>query len=63
MKLINIEKIKEAREKLNGIIAYNRLAFAPRLSKIANAKVFLKKENLQLTGAFKIRGAFNKLSS
>ena len=46
MKLINIEKIKEAREKLNGIIAYNRLAFAPRLSKIANAKVFLKKENL-----------------
>ena len=63
MKLINIEKIKEAREKLNGIIAYNRLAFAPRLSKIANAQVFLKKENLQLTGAFKIRGAFNKLSS
>lgn len=63
MKLINIEKIKEARERLNGVIAYNKLAFAPRLSKIANAKVFLKKENLQLTGAFKIRGAFNKLSS
>lgn len=63
MKLINIEKIKEARERLNGVIAYNKLAFAPRLSKIANAQVFLKKENLQLTGAFKIRGAFNKLSS
>lgn len=63
MKLINIEKTKEARERLNGVIAYNKLAFAPRLSKIANAQVFLKKENLQLTGAFKIRGAFNKLSS
>lgn len=63
MKLINIEKIKEARKRLKEIAIYNRLDFAPRLSKISGAKVFLKKENLQLTGAFKIRGAFNKLSS
>lgn len=63
MKLIDIERIKEAKERLKDIIIYNKLDFAPRLSKLSNAKVFLKKENLQLTGAFKIRGAFNKLAS
>lgn len=63
MKLINIEKIKEAKKRLKEIIIYNRIDFASRLSEIAKAKVFLKKENLQLTGAFKIRGAFNKLST
>ncbi len=63
MKLIDIKKIKEARKRLKEIVIYNRLDFASRLSEISGAKVFLKKENLQLTGAFKIRGAFNKLSS
>ena len=63
MNLLDIEMIRQARERLQGIITYNPLAFAPRLSKLTNTQVFLKKENLQLTGAFKIRGAFNKLAS
>lgn len=63
MKLIALDSIKQAQERLQGIIAYNPLAYAPRLSKFSNANIFLKKENLQLTGAFKIRGAFNKLAS
>lgn len=63
MNLLSIEAIKQARARLQGIITYNPLAFAPRLSKLVGAQVFLKKENLQLTGAFKIRGAFNKLAS
>ena len=33
------------------------------MSEISGAKVYLKKENLQVTGAFKIRGAYNKIAS
>lgn len=63
MNLLDIEMIRQAKQRLQGIITYNPLTFAPRLSKLTNTQVFLKKENLQLTGAFKIRGAFNKLAS
>lgn len=63
MKLINISHIQDARSRLQSVIAYQPLAFAPRISKVANAQVFLKKENLQLTGAFKIRGAYNKIAT
>ncbi len=63
MNLLDIEMIRQAKQRLQGVITYNPLAFAPRLSKLTNTQVFLKKENLQLTGAFKIRGAFNKLAS
>ncbi len=63
MKLIDINMIREASKRLDGIVVNHPLSFAPRISKVANTQVFLKKENLQLTGAFKIRGAFNKISS
>ncbi|WP_394989754.1 threonine ammonia-lyase [uncultured Helicobacter sp.] len=63
MKLINISHIQDARSRLQSVIAHQPLAFAPRISKVANAQVFLKKENLQLTGAFKIRGAYNKIAT
>ena len=36
---------------------------APKLSVLSGVNIFLKKENLQYTGAFKLRGAFNKISS
>ena len=62
MQKIDINEIKKARKRLENVIMYNPLAFAPRLSKLANANIYLKKENLQLTGAFKIRGAFNKIA-
>lgn len=59
---IDINLIKQARQRLDSIIAKNPLSYAPRLSQIANAEIYLKKENLQLTGAFKIRGAYNKIA-
>lgn len=62
MSLIQLDRIKEAQKRLKNIIMHHPLAYAPRLSNIANAKVYLKKENLQPTGAFKIRGAFNKIA-
>lgn len=60
--MISIELIKTARAGLENIIAKTELSLAPKLSEIAECSVFLKKENLQKTGSYKIRGAFNKIS-
>ena len=60
--MINIQDIQEAKQRLDGIITDTPIAYAPILSKNANADIYLKKENLQLTGSFKLRGAFNKIA-
>ena len=60
--MIDLERFKDARERVREVIAKTEFSFAPRLSEIAGCSVFLKKENLQKTGAYKIRGAFNKIS-
>ena len=60
--MINIQDIQEAKQRLDGIITHTPIAYAPILSKNAGADVYLKKENLQLTGSFKLRGAFNKIA-
>jgi len=61
--LLNLEKIYEARERIKDVVVNTPLAFAPYLSEICECEIFLKKENLQVTGAFKIRGAYNKIAS
>lgn len=53
----------DAKAQLSGIIQHTKLAFAPKLSQLSGAKVYLKQENLQNTGSFKLRGAFNKIAS
>jgi threonine dehydratase len=61
--LINLEKIHQAREAIKDVVAKTPLAYAPYLSEVTESDIFLKKENLQVTGAFKIRGAYNKIAS
>ncbi len=61
--MLNLEKINEARERIKDVVVQTPLAYAPYLSEISDADVYLKKENLQVTGAFKIRGAYNKVAS
>jgi len=61
--LLEIEKIYQARERIKGIISDTPFSYAPHLSDLSGCEVFLKKENLQITGAFKIRGAYNKIAS
>jgi len=61
--LLDINKIYEARERIKDIIVDTPFSYAPYLSEIAECEVYLKKENLQVTGAFKIRGAYNKIAS
>lgn len=61
--MLNLNLVKTAAERINGIVVNTPFAYAPLLSTISEAEVFIKKENLQITGAFKLRGAFNKISS
>ena len=61
--MLDIKKIYEAQERIKGVVTQTPFSYAPYLSEISDADIYLKKENLQITGAFKIRGAYNKVSS
>ncbi|HHO42441.1 MAG TPA: threonine ammonia-lyase [Epsilonproteobacteria bacterium] len=58
-----LEEVKKASKRLNGVIHQTPFSYAPILSSLSGYEVYLKKENLQRTGSFKLRGAFNKISS
>jgi threonine dehydratase len=58
-----LESIKQASETLKGITKPTNLIHSPVFSKETGNQIYLKPENLQLTGAFKIRGAYYKISS
>ena len=59
---LSIEDVYVAAEKLQSVIKKTELIESPFFSKECNNRVFIKPDNLQVTGAFKIRGAYNKLS-
>ena len=61
--MLDIKKIYEAKERIDDVVVDTPLSYAPHLSEISGCDVYLKKENLQITGAFKIRGAYNKIAS
>ncbi|HFB53256.1 MAG TPA: threonine ammonia-lyase, partial [Sulfurimonas autotrophica] len=61
--MLHLEQIQEAKKRIEGVVVETPLAYAPYLSEISDVNVYLKKENLQITGAFKIRGAYNKMAS
>ena len=56
---VTLEMIQEAREALKGITELTPVVTSSRLGN----NLYIKTENLQKTGSFKIRGAFNKIRS
>ena len=56
--MVTIDQIYSARERLRGIARITPLNPTKSLGK----NIYIKSENLQLTGAFKLRGAYNKLA-
>jgi threonine dehydratase len=58
-----LPEIERARERLDGVARVTPLYPTETFSRLAGRPVFLKAENLQRTGSFKIRGAYVKLSS
>jgi len=61
--MISLSDIQAARERIAPFIHRTPLIPSNSLSALSGAEVFLKLENLQKTGSFKVRGAFNKLLS
>ncbi|AXX84132.1 MULTISPECIES: threonine ammonia-lyase [Aliarcobacter] len=60
--MITLNDIKDAKKRLENTISKTPLMKAPILSKEKNAQIYLKEDNLQITGSFKLRGAFNKVA-
>lgn len=60
--MIALSEIVQAKRRVSKVVNKTTFAHAPILSEEVSASVYLKKENLQLTGAYKIRGAYNKLA-
>ncbi len=57
----NEDKIKEISKRINKFIKRTPCVFAHELSELVGSEVYIKLENLQITGGFKIRGNANKL--
>ena len=58
--MLTVERFKEARTVLRGVISQTDLVHSQFLSDLTGNQVYLKPENMQVTGAYKIRGAYYK---
>ena len=61
--MLDLKSIEKAYERVSNVVHRTPFSYAPILSQLSGYEVYLKKENLQRTGAFKLRGAFNKIAS
>jgi len=60
---MTLEQFNAARNVLQGVIRETNLVHSPALSRSCGNNVYLKPENMQVTGAYKIRGAYYKIST
>ncbi|WP_367307077.1 threonine ammonia-lyase [Alicyclobacillus acidocaldarius] len=60
--LPTLEDIERARERIRGSALYTPLDYSETFSRLSDNEVYLKLENLQKTGSFKLRGALNKIT-
>jgi len=61
--IINIKNVYQAELNLKGVINKTPLEYNERLSNLYGANIYLKREDLQPVRSYKIRGAYNKISS
>ncbi len=61
--MISADEIRKAALLIRGQVIRTPLVYSPTFSRLAGAQVYLKLENLQVTGSFKIRGATFKIMS
>jgi len=59
---VTLEAIQEANERISKVVRRTPLQPSRYLSELTEAQVYLKLENVQRTGSFKPRGAYNKIS-
>ncbi|MBQ3030710.1 MAG: threonine ammonia-lyase [Agathobacter sp.] len=61
--MLTLNKFEEASEKVKEVTLETKLIYSEFLSELTGNKVYLKPENMQLTGAYKVRGAYYKIST
>jgi len=61
--MLTLEKFEEASEKVKEVILPTNLIYSEYFSERTSNKVYLKPENMQYTGAYKVRGAYYKIST
>lgn len=61
--MISLADVQEAAKVLQGKVLRTPLIYSPTISRLTGAEMYLKLENLQMGGSFKIRGATNKIQS
>ena len=59
---LSLEKFKEAAEIVKNVTVPTNLVYSDYFSKQTGNKIYIKPENLQFTGAYKVRGAYYKIS-
>ena len=62
-KMLTLEKFEEASEKVKEATLPTDLVYSEYFSNQTGNKVYLKPENMQFTGAYKVRGAYYKMST
>lgn len=60
---LTLEKFEEASERVKEVTSDTRLVYSEYYSNQTGNKVYLKPENMQYTGAYKVRGAYYKIST
>ncbi len=61
--MLTLEKFEEASEIVSKVTVETKLAYSDYFSRQTGNKVYFKPENMQFTGAYKVRGAYYKIST
>ena len=61
--MLTLEKFEEASEIVKKVTQDTKLVYSDYFSAQTGNKVYLKPENMQMTGAYKLRGAYYKIST
>ena len=61
--MMTLEKFEEASEIVKQVTLETKLVYSDYFSKMTGNKVYFKPENMQMTGAYKLRGAYYKIST
>ncbi len=61
--MLTLEAFEEASEKVKEVTLETKLVYSDHFSHLTGNKVYLKPENMQFTGAYKVRGAYYKTST
>ncbi|MDE7298584.1 MAG: threonine ammonia-lyase [Lachnospiraceae bacterium] len=61
--MMTLERFEEASEAVIKVTTRTKLVYSDYFSEMTGGKVYLKPENMQFTGAYKVRGAYYKIST